>query len=89
MQYQVNPEDQTPENDQNTLFWPFGSFKNAFLTLLNDPSLAIKVKDIWYYHNMQYQVNPTDLSSENGQKPLFWLFGSFKNAIFCFLNDPA
>ena len=29
---------------------------------------------------MQYQVNPTDQTRENGQKPPFWLFGSFKNA---------
>ena len=38
---------------------------------------------------MQYQVDPTDQSPENGQKPLFWLFGSFKNEILWFLNDPA
>ena len=36
---------------------------------------------------MQYQVNPIDQTPENGQKPLFWLFGSFKNAVFRFLND--
>ncbi len=29
---------------------------------------------------MQDQVNPTDQTRENGQKPPFWLFGSFKNA---------
>ena len=38
---------------------------------------------------MQYQVDPTDQTPENGQKPLFWLFGSFKNAFLRFLNDPA
>ena len=42
-----------------------------------------------FYLNMQYQVDPTDQTQENGQKPLFWLFGSFKNAFFWFLNDPA
>ena len=29
---------------------------------------------------MQYQVNPKELSPKNGQKPPFWLSGSFKNA---------
>ena len=29
---------------------------------------------------MQYQVGPTDQTPENGQKPLFWLFGSFKTS---------
>ena len=38
---------------------------------------------------MQYQVDPADQTTENDQKPLFWLFGSFKNALFWFLNDPA
>ena len=38
---------------------------------------------------MQYQVDPTDQSPENGQKPLFWLFGSFKNAFLWHLNDPS
>ena len=27
---------------------------------------------------MQYQVDPTDQTQENGQKTLFWIFGSFK-----------
>ena len=38
---------------------------------------------------MQYQVDPTDQTQENGQKPLFWLFGSFKNAFLWLLNDPS
>ena len=38
---------------------------------------------------MQYQVNPMHQIQENGQKPQFWLFGSFKNAFFWFLNDQA
>ena len=38
---------------------------------------------------MQYQADPTDRSPENGQKPLFWLFGSFKNAFLWHLNDPS
>ena len=38
---------------------------------------------------MQYQVDPTDLSPENGQKPVFLHFGSFKNAFLWLLNDPA
>ena len=37
MHYQVDPTEQTTENDQKPLFWRFGSFKNAFLQLLNDP----------------------------------------------------
>ena len=38
MQYQVDPRDQTPDIGQNPPFWHFGSFKNAFLWLLNDPA---------------------------------------------------
>ena len=38
---------------------------------------------------MQYQVDPTDQTQETGQKPRFWLFGSFKNDFSWFLNDPA
>ena len=37
---------------------------------------------------MHYEVNPTDQTPENGQKPIFWLFGSFKHTKLCFLNDP-
>ena len=48
-----------------------------------------KLRNILYYHNMQYQVDPTDQTPENGRKSLFWLFGSFKNAILCILNDPS
>ena len=47
------------------------------------------VRNILYYHNMQYQVDPTDQTPENGQKRLFWLFGSFKNAFLWFLNEPS
>ena len=36
---------------------------------------------------MQYQVVQTDQTAENGQKPHFWLFGSFKNPFLRFLND--
>ena len=38
---------------------------------------------------MQYGVNPMLQTRENGPKPRFWLFGSFKKAFFWFLNDPA
>ena len=38
---------------------------------------------------MQYQVEPTDQTQENGQKPHFWHFGSFKNASWRLLNDPS
>ena len=38
---------------------------------------------------MRYKVDPTDQIQENGQKPHFWLFGSFKMAFLRFLNDPA
>ena len=47
MQYQVNPKDLSPENGQKPPFWHFGSFKNAFLTLLNNPSWAIKAPKRW------------------------------------------
>ena len=38
---------------------------------------------------MQYQMDPTDQTQENDQKAHFWLFGSFKNAFWWFLNDSA
>ena len=38
---------------------------------------------------MQYQVDPTDQTQENGQKPRFLLFWSFKNIFLWFLNDPS
>ena len=40
------------------------------------------VKIILYNHYMQFEVNPMHLTQENGQKPHFWLFGSFKKAFF-------
>ena len=40
-QYQVDPKDLSPKNGQKPTFWHFGSFKNAFLRLLNDPTWAI------------------------------------------------
>ena len=46
------------------------------------------IENIKYYHNMQYQDDPTDLTPENDQKPLFLPFGSFKNAFLWLLNDP-
>ena len=47
------------------------------------------LRNILYYQNMRYQVNPTDQSQDNEQKPLFWVFGSFKNAFLWWLNDPS
>ena len=47
------------------------------------------LENIKYYHNMEYQVDPTVQTPENGQKRLFWLFGSFKNAFLWFLNEPS
>ena len=35
---------------------------------------------------MQYQVDPTDQTPENGQKIFFWLFGSFESAFLSFLD---
>ena len=29
------------------------------------------MRNILYYHNMQYQVDPTDQTPDNGQKPHF------------------
>ena len=147
MQYQVDLTDQTPENGQKPLFGPFGSFKNAFLCLLNDPPWPGSVADCWktfssikicniksiqqpnlqkmaknllfgtldhskihfpdfsmilhdlavlpivgkhlVLSKMQHQVDPTTQYPENGQKPPFWHFGSFKNAFLRLLNDPA
>ena len=47
------------------------------------------VENVQYYHNMQYQVDPMDRTPENGQKPRFWLSGSFKNAFLQIFSDPA
>ena len=47
------------------------------------------LENIEYYHNMQYRVDPTNQTPENGQNPDFWLFGSSKKAFLWFLNDPA
>ena len=38
---------------------------------------------------MQFEVDPMHRTQENGQKPCFWLFGSFKKAFLWLLNDPA
>ena len=38
---------------------------------------------------MQCQLDPTDQTQENDQKPPFWHFGSFKNALLWHLNDPS
>ena len=45
--------------------------------------------NIHFYQNMQFQVDSTDKTQENGQKCHFWLIGSFKNKLLTFLNDPA
>ena len=47
MQYQVDPTDQTQENGQKPLFWPFRSFKKAFLRSLNDPSWPGNIAESW------------------------------------------
>ena len=38
---------------------------------------------------MQYQVDSTDLTQDNGRKPDFGHFGSFKNAFLTLLYDPS
>ena len=82
----------TQENGQKPCFWLFGSFKTACFWFLNDPAWVIR----WHTHahhlvlsNMQYQVELMLQTQEKGQKPGFWLLGSFKKAFFWFLNDPA
>ena len=47
------------------------------------------LENIEFYHNMQYQVDLTDQTPENGLKPLFLQFGSFKNGFLWFLNGPS
>ena len=47
MQYKVDPTDQSPENSQKPHFWLFGSFKNAFMWHLNDPSWSSNVVECW------------------------------------------
>ena len=37
MQYQVDPRDLSPENDQKPAFWHFGSFKIQKNAFLDDP----------------------------------------------------
>ena len=77
MQYQVDPTDQTPENSPKPLFRLFGSFKNAFLWLLNDPSWPGSVAISWKTLSsiIICNINP------KSRKSCFWYFGSFKNAI--------
>ena len=96
MQYQINRTYQTGYTGQKPYFWPFlGSFLHKLweLCIINYICMTCyqsqMLRNILYHPNMQYQVDPTDQIPENGQKPLFWLFGSFKNAILCFLNDPS
>ena len=43
-------------------------------------------KNIYFYHILQYQVDPSDQTYENDQKPNFWLFGSVINEFLWFLN---
>ena len=43
----------------------------------NEQNDRESVKTIWYYQNMQYEVDPIDQSRENGPQ----LTGSFKTAI--------
>ena len=60
-----------------------------FWMIQHVPYCSQIVNTILHYHNMQYQVDPTDLSPKNDQNPPFWHFGSFKNAFWEFLNDPS
>ena len=83
MQYKVDPTDQAQENGQKPLLWLFGSFKNAFSEfwmILHD---LVMLKNVKYYPNMQYQVNPINQSWENSR----YLIISFKNTLSWFLND--
>ena len=63
-------------------FWDFWMIHNGWY----DGQL---IPTIQFYQNVQYQVKPMHQTKENGQKPRFWLFGSFKKAFLWFLNDPA
>ena len=87
-QYAVSSRSNRP-NRPKPLFWLLGSFKNAFSWFLNDSEWPgnLKLKNIKYYRNMQYQVDPKDQTPENDQNTPFWLFGPFKNAFSWFLND--
>ena len=42
-----NQTDQRPENGQKPLFWPLGSFKKAFLRILNDLSWPGNLAESW------------------------------------------
>ena len=61
-------------------------FRGAWMILHELVTLS---KNYLYYHYMQYQVDPTMQTPENGEKPHFWLYGSFKNAFPWCLNDPS
>ena len=68
MQYQVDLTDQTPENGQKPLFGPFGSFKNAFLCLLNDPPWPGSVADCWKTFSSIKICNIKSIQQPNLQK---------------------
>ena len=65
------------KNDKNLIFnWAsYKANKATYVeTMLTDPELL----------DMQYQVDSTTWSSDDGQKPSFSLFGSFGNAFLRF-----
>ena len=73
MRYQVCLINQSLKNGQIPQFWLF--FAKIMLIMHNwlimHDLLPLNVENILYYQNMQYQVDPTDQTPENDQKPLF------------------
>ena len=57
------------------LEWPFMTWQRCQM-----------LENIKYYHNMQYQVDPTDQTPENGQKPLFLAIWIIPKCIFVALD---
>ena len=89
-QYAISSRSNRPNSWKlpKTSFLALWIIQNCIFVLIHDKPCQM-LENIHYYHNMRYQVDPTDLSPKNGQKPPFWHFGSFKNAFLWSLNDPS
>ena len=61
MQYQVNPMPQTQEKHQKPRFWLFGSFKETFLWLFNDPAWVVQ----WPTHANHLVLSRYAISSQS------------------------
>ena len=47
------------------------------------------LENIKFYHQVKYQVDPTDQTQDNGQNHIFGTSDHSKNAFLTLLNDPS